>query len=100
MSQCVIDSLPFLKQLKESTKPQFRALIKDISPEHLRAICESADNVCHGQVYLEDEHKQDLRPYKEDLLTLSDPEVTDKNKKKILTHQLLTVLLTPLLDGQ
>lgn len=83
-------------------KPKLRkALLSGCSKEAMYAIIECILNVCNGNVYINKQDFDKLRPFNKTFKKLIDPKVELSNKKKIIIQKggFLEVLIPSIISG-
>ena len=87
MSAVVKRALSLLKTLAEA-KPKFKkAIIKNASPELLKAISEIVLNMLKGIIPLSPQQKQRLSRYKKEFRTLAKKGISAVKKRKLLVQK-------------
>lgn len=76
-----------LKVLIKASKKQRKALLKVADRTWIEAICECALNLVKGNVALSSTERKRLSPYKNHLRALSNPNVTLRRKRKLISQQ-------------
>ena len=87
MSAVVKRALPLLKTLAEA-KPKFKkAIIKNASPDLMKAVSEIALNMLKGIIKLTPQQKQRLSRYKKEFRSLAKKSVSVNKKRKLLVQK-------------
>lgn len=74
----------FLKLLSIAPHYQKTILIESATPSQLRSLLEFVDNIWHKHITIEEEDKEELKPFKKQLIDLLDIYTVYGQKKKIL----------------
>lgn len=76
-----------LKILLKANRKQRKALLEVADREWIEAICECALNLLKGNVSLSKSQKKKLSPYKNHLRILSQPNVSFRKKRKLISQK-------------
>ena len=105
MSKVIRDNLGFIQLLiKSPSIKQLKDLLRNITDDQLKALCEISVNVLYGNIPLSKKTKERLKPYKTFLSHLSDNKKSRKRKRlqlhtKLPALQLLLKAVLPFLQS-
>ena len=105
MSKVIRDNLCFIQLLiKSPSTKQLKDLLRNITNDQLKALCEISVNVLYGNIPLSKKTKEQLKPYKTLLSYLSDNKKSRKRKllqlhTKLPALQLLLKAVLPFLQS-
>ena len=84
MSACLKRNVYLLRLLHKSKPSLVKVILKNASPDLVRALCECSLNVLKGNIKLNASQKTRLRRYKNILRKLATKKVAAKTRKRLL----------------
>jgi len=98
MERAVKQHAPFLHLLYTAESKQRQVLLETISDKQLQILSEVILNVYKGILPISRYYISKLKPYRQDIENIIDPEIRKKDKIKMLIHNhvMIPLLLKPI----